>query len=120
MFKHFWKHINEALNNVRTCIVKNILFFLKEVFMNAKTHQVHDDIIKGVIPRVMLKSLKAKKFIKGAAHEILTHFANNCLQDASVYLTCKLCFDKNPQIQEKSLRLLCKIIQHTGKNIIKF
>ena len=67
LVQKFWKYIYESLSSVKTAIMKNILMFLNEVFMNASTIKLHDDLIKGVIPIMMKKSFDNKAMVKKEA-----------------------------------------------------
>ena len=80
IFQLFWPDIQQSFNKGNTQILKNIILFLREVFINAKQAKLHGDIIKGVIPLLITQSVLYKnKCIKEECERIMSSFVLNCL-----------------------------------------
>jgi len=113
----FWPNILESFESQKTCIVKNILMFSSEVFMNAGQVRLYDECIQVLVPCVLNKSVSEKSVLKKEAETALQFLINNCLYDVSITTLCKICFEKNPTVCEYALFALNGLVMNIGDSL---
>ena len=115
----FWAFIIESFESQKSCIVKNILMFSTEVFMNASQVRIQDEIIIHLVPQVLIKCISEKSVIKKEAENSLGYLTLNCyFYDSSIVTLAKCCcFDKNPTVSEIALNTLAKVIYQIGDSL---
>lgn len=113
----FWPCIVESFDSQKTNIVKNIIMFSAEAFMNAREVRLQDEVIMALVPHVLNKSTSERSMIKKEAETALCNLISNCCYDSSVIILSKCCFEKNPAICEVSLYVLASMVGNIGDSL---
>lgn len=113
----FWNYIHESFESQKTFVVKNILMFSTEAFMNAREVRLLDEVVMFLIPQVLNKSISEKSIIKKEAEGALCNLFSNCCYDSAIITLSKCCFEKNPAVCEVALATLGQMIGVIGDKL---
>lgn len=113
----FWTYIHESFESQKTFVVKNILMFSTEAFMNAREVRIQDEVVVFLIPQVLNKCISEKSIIKKEAESALCNLFSNCCYDSAIITLSKCCFEKNPAVCEAALATLGQMLGTIGERL---
>jgi len=119
IFMAFGVYILEHLDNQkRTNVFRNCLFLMKEIFRNCREHRLADEIIQKLVPVLLAKITSEKQIIKEEIKGIFEEITQNCLYESTFIAICQLCFEKNPSVAETAVKILARMLNNVGQNIM--
>lgn len=125
VMNRYSNQILKLLEKGKTQIIKNIMRLLKEVFDMGKDVCV-EKAVYYFLPVLLKKAATDIGHIKEMSQLLLTSFSDNCGYDisfvsthSSYLVSANLCCEKNTHIAEISIKLLTRLVQNIGPNVIK-
>ena len=131
IFSNFWNGIQDCLSSPKTLLLKNILFFVHEVFQAGVNKNLDEKIIENLFPIVLRNSFNPStkhKFIKVMCRDIIKIIVQNYICNTTIMCLCEqvmLGFKNSKQsvankdLAENSLHLLIEVLSQLDTNISK-
>jgi hypothetical protein len=116
-FEAFGAYIQNSLFSFKTCIVKNILLFVIEVFHLAKSSSLSISIVKHLIDILIPKAASVSKTIRVCAEQAICELIENCLCDEIIQSLCFSSASKNTTFNEKAFSYVTAVLEKVNENI---
>jgi len=125
IFEKFWTEIKLSLDSTVTAILKNILYFVYEVFDCRVNKSLDERIIENLLPIILEKRHdpgQAKKYVKTMCSEIIKLIVNSFLCNTTLVCLCNGAMQiklgqKYSNLSKKSIRLLGKALNNLQDNV---
>jgi hypothetical protein len=117
LFEAFGCQIQNLLFGLKTCVVKNILLFVKEVFQNSGCSRLETNIAERLVHILIPKTGSVSKIIKSVAEDAIGELIENCLSDETIRAFCLASFTKNKTFNKRAFYFLAVSINSMKESV---
>ena len=110
IFKAFGANILNAISSPKPCLNKNIIGFIYEVLLQAKSSGIDISVILKFVEILIKKLNTISSWLKSLTESCMNTLLENCLCDQTVVAVCELAVDRNKTISKIAFHYIGAIV----------